>query len=431
MSFQHLKLIEPLIAQLSQLDYQKPTAIQREVIPKVLEGHDVMAAAETGSGKTAAFVLPILQQLSSQPPAESNKTLCLILTPTRELAIQVQESIMQYGAQLVLRSEVVFGGVKINPQMKRLRGGVELLVATPGRLLDLVEKNAIQLDRVQSFVLDEADRMLDLGFKNDLVHIFELIPHRRQTLFFSATFSPAVEAIAKAILRSPVIVKTNKPNQGGKNIRQWLHPVDKKRKGELLNFVLSEHKAEKVLVFTKTKKGANKVSYDLEKSGIASATIHGDRSQQQRIRALNDFKSGKVRVLVATDVAARGLDIDQLPLVVNFDLPKVAEDYVHRIGRTGRAGETGTAVSLVSADEFDYLMNIENLTRQLIARKNLAQFEPEHRLPESRLGNVKKKKPHKKKLAKQKEKMAQGGIKKSSKTGRTAPSFTVRKKKKS
>ena len=433
-SFAKLNLIDALTTVLDAERYRTPTDVQSKVIPLVLQGKDVMAAAETGSGKTAAYVLPLLQRLAEQT-VSANEALSLILVPTRELAIQVHGNILKYGANLNLRSEAVFGGVKINPQMKRLRAGVSLLVATPGRLLDLMSKNAVRLDRLQALVLDEADRMLDLGFLPDIQQLLLTMPEKKQTLLFSATYSPAIKTLAHNLSQSMLAVQVNAPNQADRKVIQWLHPVDKQAKTDLLLALINDNQWRKVLVFAKTKKGANKLAFDLKKGGVSSGVIHGDKSQKERIAALESFKLDKINVLVATDVAARGLDIEQLPQVVNYDLPKIAEDYVHRIGRTGRAGETGHAVSLVSADEVDQLRKIESLIKQLLPRKLIAGFEPNHSVPETRLTAAKKKKPHKKKLAKAQQKKAKAKPSKSksksrneqapsSRTGRRAPKLS-------
>ncbi|KZZ29446.1 RNA helicase, partial [Alcanivorax sp. HI0083] len=320
---------------------------------------DVMAAAQTGTGKTAGFTLPLLERLRTGTPARNNQVRALVLTPTRELAAQVAESVSTYGKNLPLTSSVVFGGVKINPQMQRLRGGCDVLVATPGRLLDLYQQNAVKFDHLEVLILDEADRMLDMGFIHDIRKILSKLPPKRQNLMFSATFSPEIRALAKGLVNDPVEVDISPRNTTTELVTQWIAPVDKRRKPALLTHLIQEHGWFQVLVFSRTKHGANKLAKQLEASGIEAAAIHGNKSQNARTRALADFKSGKVRALVATDIAARGLDIEQLPQVVNVDLPNVPEDYVHRIGRTGRAGATGQAISLVSADEFQQLKDIE------------------------------------------------------------------------
>ena len=402
MSFASLGLSAPLLKAVADQGYETPSPIQQQAIPAVLAGRDVMAAAQTGTGKTAGFTLPMLERLVGGKPASSNQARALVLTPTRELAAQVGESVETYGRNLKLRSAVVFGGVKINPQMQKLRGGVDILVATPGRLLDLYQQNAVRFNNLEILVLDEADRMLDMGFINDIRKILALLPQRRQNLMFSATFSDAIRKLAKGIVNDPVEVSVSPGNSTADTVRQWLSPVDKKRKPDLLLELIRQHEWKQVLVFTKTKHGANKLARFLEEAGVNAAAIHGNKSQGARTRALADFKSGVVRVLVATDIAARGLDIDQLPQVVNFELPNVAEDYVHRIGRTGRAGATGQAVSLVCADEADLLFGIERLTRQTIERQIVEGFEPVHplppagtRLPAAKRGGEQKKGPRK------------------------------------
>lgn len=385
MNFNELGLIDPILRAVTEEGYQTPTAIQEQAIPAILAGRDVMAAAQTGTGKTAGFTLPILQRLSLGQKAAANQVRVLILTPTRELAAQVSESVQVYGKYLPLTSAVVFGGVKINPQMMRLRRGVDVLVATPGRLLDLYQQNAVKFKQLEILVLDEADRMLDMGFIHDIKKILAALPKDRQSLLFSATFSTDIRQLAQGLIRDPLEISVTPRNAAAKTVKQWIHPVDKKQKPDLLLHLIREQKWGQVLVFSKTKHGANKLSRFLEQGGVKAAAIHGNKSQGARTRALADFKDGSVAVLVATDIAARGLDIDQLPHVVNFDLPNVSEDYVHRIGRTGRAGATGEAVSLVSADEFKLLADIERLTKQILTREYVAGFEPEHDLPTSNL----------------------------------------------
>lgn len=400
MSFTSLGLIDPLLQAINEAGYTEPSPIQAQAIPAVLKGKDVLASAQTGTGKTASFVLPILQKIHNLPRSKANKTRVLILTPTRELAAQVHESIMQYGKNLPLRSAVVFGGVKINPQMMKLRGGVELLVATPGRLLDLYQQRAIQFDELNTLVLDEADRMLDMGFIHDIKRIIKLLPANRQNLMFSATFSEEIRALVKGILNQPVEIDVAPRNTTAVAVKQKVHPVDKSRKAALLCHLIHKNKWGQTLVFSRTKHGANKLVKQLAEEHIYAAAIHGNKSQSQRTKALADFKSGELHILVATDIAARGIDIDQLPCVVNFDLPQVAEDYVHRIGRTGRAGASGLAVSLVCADEIGQLQAIEKLIKRKLDRIEIEDFEPKHNLPVSAIP-VKPKKfvPFKKKFA--------------------------------
>ncbi len=396
MHFSELGLCEALQNAVADKGYDTPSPIQAQAIPAVLEGRDVMAAAQTGTGKTAGFTLPLLERLRSGQPAGHNQVRALVLTPTRELAAQVAESVATYGKHLPLKSSVVFGGVKINPQMQRLRGGVDILVATPGRLLDLYQQNAVKFDKLEVLVLDEADRMLDMGFIHDIRKILSKLPPKRQNLMFSATFSPDIRALAKGLVNNPVEIDVSPRNTTTELVSQWVAPVDKKRKPALLTHLIQEHNWYQVLVFSRTKHGANKLAKQLEASGIEAAAIHGNKSQNARTRALADFKGGKIRALVATDIAARGLDIEQLPQVVNVDLPNVPEDYVHRIGRTGRAGATGQAISLVSADEFQQLTDIERLTQQHLERRPVAGFEPGDALPQARpLQAPKRKRPKK------------------------------------
>ncbi|MDX1804480.1 MAG: DEAD/DEAH box helicase [Alcanivorax sp.] len=384
MHFSDLGLCDALQIAVSEKGYLTPSPIQAKAIPAVLEGRDVMAAAQTGTGKTAGFTLPMLERLSQGPKVRANQVRALVLTPTRELAAQVAESVQTYGKNLPLRSTVVFGGVKINPQMQRLRGGVDILVATPGRLLDLYQQNAVRFDQLEILVLDEADRMLDMGFIHDIRKILAKLPPKRQNLMFSATFSPEIRALAKGLVNQPVEIDVSPRNTTTELVTQWITPVDKKRKPALLAHLINEHNWYQVLVFSRTKHGANRLAKQLEAGGIEAAAIHGNKSQNARTRALADFKSGKLRALVATDIAARGLDIDQLPQVVNVDLPNVPEDYVHRIGRTGRAGASGQAVSLVSADETKQLQDIERLIQKKLERRQVEGFVPAETLPASR-----------------------------------------------
>ncbi len=391
MSFNALGLSTPILDAIQQQGYETPSPIQQQAIPVVLEGRDVMAAAQTGTGKTAGFTLPILERLSKGDKPKPNQARALILTPTRELAAQVADSVATYGQHLPLKSTVVFGGVKINPQMMRLRGGVDILIATPGRLLDLYSQNAVKFDQLEILVLDEADRMLDMGFIHDLKRIARLLPKNRQNLLFSATFSNDIRKLAQSFVTDPVEISVAQRNSTAETVTQQVYPVDKNRKSALLVHLIQEHNWFQVLVFSRTKHGANRLTRQLETKGIRAAAIHGNKSQAARTRALSEFKDGKIQVLVATDIAARGLDIDQLPQVINFDLPNVAEDYVHRIGRTGRAGATGQAISLVSADEIKQLSDIENLIQKQIPRHIEDGFEPEKDLPETRLNHHPKK----------------------------------------
>lgn len=398
MSFTALGLSKSILDAVSKQGYETPSPIQAQAIPAIMQGKDVMGAAQTGTGKTAGFTLPILERLSKGEGANNNQVRALILTPTRELAAQVSDSVATYGANLHLRSAVVFGGVKINPQMMKLRKGVDILVATPGRLLDLYGQNAVKFNRIEILVLDEADRMLDMGFIHDIKKILALLPKQRQNLMFSATFSDQIRKLAKGLVNNPVEISVTPRNTAVKSVEQLVMPVDKARKSALLTHLIKRNKWQQVLVFSRTKHGANRLTRHLEGKGINAAAIHGNKSQSARTKALADFKQNKTTVLVATDIAARGLDISQLPHVVNFDLPNVAEDYVHRIGRTGRAGAKGHAVSLVSADEIKQLRDIEKLTQKIIPREIIDGFEPDHNLPESNLNSqaAKPKKPKKK-----------------------------------
>lgn len=385
MSFAELGLSPKILSAVLAKGYDTPSPIQLQAIPAVLSGRDVMAAAQTGTGKTAGFTLPILELLSKGKPASGNQARTLILTPTRELAAQVAESVEAYGKDLSLRSAVVFGGVGINPQMIKLRKGVDVLVATPGRLLDLYNQNAVRFNDLEILVLDEADRMLDMGFIHDIKKIIKLLPVKRQTLMFSATFSDEIRKLAKGLVNNPAEISVSPANTTVESVEQWVYPVDKTQKTAMLVKLIKDENWQQVLVFSRTKHGANRIVKQLEAKGIPAAAIHGNKSQGARTKALADFKQGKVKALVATDIAARGLDIDQLPQVVNYDLPNVSEDYVHRIGRTGRAGASGQAISFVAADEFSLLADIERFTKQVINRKTIAGFEPSNAVPESRL----------------------------------------------
>ncbi len=387
MPFASLGLSPELARAVADKGYSTPSPIQDQAIPAILKGKDVMAAAQTGTGKTAGFTLPMLQNLARGPRARSNRVRALVLTPTRELAAQVAESVKAYGQNLPLRSVVVFGGVSINPQMQALRRGADVLVATPGRLLDLYSQNAVRFEDLELLVLDEADRMLDMGFIRDIRKILALLPKKRQNLLFSATFSGEIRELARGLLNNPVEVDVSPRNSTARTVSQRLHPVDKGRKPALLSHLIRDNQWHQVLVFTRTKHGANRLAQKLERDGIQAAAIHGNKSQGARTKALAGFKDGTVQALVATDIAARGLDIHQLPQVVNFDLPQVAEDYVHRIGRTGRAGAEGQAISLVSADETKLLKAIEKLIQQPIERIVLPGFEPQDTLPESQQGD--------------------------------------------
>jgi ATP-dependent RNA helicase RhlE len=364
-----------------------------------MQGHDLMAAAQTGTGKTAGFTLPLLHSLNEGQKVGSNQVRALVLTPTRELAAQVFDNVNLYGQNLSLRFNVVFGGVKINPQMMKLRRGTDVLIATPGRLLDLYNQNAVRFNQLEVLVLDEADRMLDMGFIHDIKKILNLLPKRRQTLMFSATFSDDIRKLAKQFLHNPKEVSVTPSNSTAETVKQKLHPVDKSRKSKLLTHLVKDNGWFQVLVFVRTKHGANKLTKQLNTAEIDALAIHGNKSQGARTKALAQFKSNEIQVLVATDIAARGLDIDQLPHVINYDLPNVPEDYVHRIGRTGRAGATGEAISIVCADEIKQLQDIEQLIGKHIDREYVDDFEPTHEVPASKPITAKKKikRPKKKK----------------------------------
>ncbi|HEC07415.1 MAG TPA: ATP-dependent RNA helicase RhlE [Thiolapillus brandeum] len=380
MSFDTLGLRAELLRAISDQGYTEPTPIQKKAIPVILQGKDVMAGAQTGTGKTAGFTLPLLQRLSETPlPKGRRPVRALVITPTRELAAQVGASVETYGRHLHLRSAVVFGGVKINPQIDKLRRGVDVLVATPGRLLDHVSQKTVDLSKVEFLVLDEADRMLDMGFIHDIRKVLALLPEngKRQNLLFSATFSREIKELAHRLLNQPELLEVAQRNTTADRIEQVVHPVDKRRKRELLSHMIGSRDWRQVLVFTRTKHGANRLAQQLEKDGLSAAAIHGNKSQGARTKALAGFKNGEVRVLVATDIAARGLDISQLPHVVNFELPNVPEDYVHRIGRTGRAGNEGEAVSLVCVDEHKLLKDIERLLKKDIPSVVLEGYEPD------------------------------------------------------
>lgn len=402
MSFDTLNLAKPILKAVSEAGYKEPSPIQSKAIPVILDGRDIMAAAQTGTGKTAGFTLPLLTNLLEGKRPASNCVRALVLTPTRELAAQVHQNVVKYSANTNLTAEVVFGGVKINPQMMKLRGGVDVLVATPGRLLDLHSQNAVNFKQLEVLILDEADRMLDMGFIRDIRKILNLLPAKRQSLLFSATFSEDIKALAKSFLNNPAEVSVNPANATAKTVEQIVVPVDKKKKGKLLSYLIKENDWQQVLVFTRTKHGANRLTRQLEADGLSAAAIHGNKSQGARTKALANFKAGEVRILVATDIAARGIDIAELPQVVNFDLPNVAEDYVHRIGRSGRAGKSGFAASLVCADEIKELQDIEYVIQKHIDRKVEPGFEPANELPPSRaIRPLKAKKPKKPKKPKE------------------------------
>ncbi|MDQ6989063.1 MAG: DEAD/DEAH box helicase [Mariprofundaceae bacterium] len=398
MTFNDLNLTEALQKAIADQGYNTPTPVQAQAIPLVLQGHDILAGAQTGTGKTAAFTLPVLQQLhqnhaergEANPQRQGRRHIrVLMLTPTRELAAQIDESVRLYAKYLPIRSTVVFGGVGINPQIDRLKRGVDILVATPGRLLDLVQQKKCDLSKIEILVLDEADRMLDMGFIHDIRKILALIPKKRQNLLFSATFSNDIKKLASGILNQPKMIEVSR-NETSHQVTQVVHPVGKSRKRELLSHLIRSQEWQQVLVFTRTKHGANRLTTQLGSDGVQAAAIHGNKSQSARTNALKGFKDGSIRVLVATDIAARGLDIDQLPHVVNYELPNVAEDYVHRIGRTGRAGNKGEAMSLVCAEEVKLLRGIEKLIGKAVPQQTIEGFEADiskHIEPEKKEGD--------------------------------------------
>jgi ATP-dependent RNA helicase RhlE len=378
MSFDSLGLLPELLRAIADQGYTEPSPIQLKAIPPVLAHQDIMGCAQTGTGKTAGFALPILQMLAPQqntsPSPARHSIRALILTPTRELAAQVEESVRTYGKYLALRSTVVYGGIDINPQIKALREGVEILVATPGRLLDHVQQKTVNLTRVEILVLDEADRMLDMGFMPDIKRIIALLPAKRQNLMFSATFSDEIKRLANQILRSPVSVEVARRNAPTDLVTHQMYEVEAERKGALLTHLIKTRDMKQVLVFVRTKRDANRLMRELVRDGVAATAIHSDRTQGERTQALENFKQGKVNILVATDIAARGLDIELLPYVINYELPYAAEDYIHRIGRTGRAGSTGEAISLVCADEHRMLDDIERELKRKLERLPLPEF---------------------------------------------------------
>lgn len=377
MSFKHLGLRNELLQAIDEKGYTEATPIQLQAIPVVLEGSDLLAGAQTGTGKTAGFTLPLLQRLLANAKPGIPRVRALILTPTRELAAQIADNVRTYGKYLPFRSQVIFGGVNINTQIAKLRNGADIVIATPGRLLDLVSQKVIDLSHVEIFVLDEADRMMDMGFIHDIRRVIALLPKARQNLLFSATFSDEIKHLAYGLLKSPKTIEVARHNTPAELVSQVVYPVDNKNKRQLLAHLISTNKWEQLLVFTRTKHGANRLSKQLTLDGIKAEAIHGNKSQSARTKALHDFKSGALRVLVATDIAARGIDIEQLPHVVNFELPNVPEDYVHRIGRTGRAGNEGAAYSLVCIDEHKLLSDIERLLKRKIPQIIEPGFEPD------------------------------------------------------
>jgi ATP-dependent RNA helicase RhlE len=379
MPFNNLGLSAPLLKAIKEQGYTEPTPIQKQAIPVILDRKDILAGAQTGTGKTAGFTLPILELLSrsKEKKAKAHHVRALILTPTRELAAQVAQSVEIYGKHLPFKSAVIFGGVKINPQIVQLRKGVDIVIATPGRLLDHMNQKTIDISKVEFLILDEADRMLDMGFINDIRKVLEVLPKQKQTLLFSATYSDEIKKLSDRLLNSPTLIEVARRNTASETVKQAVYPVDKVRKRELLTHLIKEGDWKQVLVFSRTKHGANRLAGQLASDGITAAAIHGNKSQNARTKALDDFKKGEVRVLVATDIAARGIDIDHLPHVVNYELPNVSEDYVHRIGRTGRAGNQGEAISLVCIDEKEYLENIEKLIKIDIPKVWLKDFKPD------------------------------------------------------
>lgn len=398
MSFDSLGLSAPLLKAVSNQGYTTPSPIQEKCIPVVLQGRDVLASAQTGTGKTAGFTLPLLQLLSKEQPTHNRKIGALILTPTRELAAQIQENVKQYSAFLDIRSTVIFGGVNQNPQVKTLRNGIDVLIATPGRLLDLEDQGYVDLSHVKILVLDEADRMLDMGFARDIKKVMALLPNKRQNLLFSATFSKEIKQLANGFLHNPVLVEATPENTTAEKVKQKIYHVDKVKKRHIIIKLIKDGNWQQVLVFTRTKHGANNLCKKMLAADISAAAIHGNKTQGARTKALAGFKDGSIRVLVATDIAARGLDIPLLPHVVNFELPNIPEDYVHRIGRTGRAGANGEAISLVSHDEAAYLRDIEKLLKQKLPTGVIEGYEqgPEPPAEEKKPQNHSPRKPRNK-----------------------------------
>ena len=392
MSFTNLGLSEPILKSLSHKGYKEPTPIQEKSIPAILDGKDVMAAAQTGTGKTASFTLPILTMLSHpKNQHKGHQVRALIITPTRELAAQVRDNVLTYGNNLNLRSAAVYGGARIHNQQLKLKKGVDILVATPGRLLDLYNQKSVNFTKVEILVLDEADQMLDMGFIHDIKKIINLLPKRRQNLMFTATFSNPFRKLANELVDNPIEISVTSDNETAANVNNYIHPVDKSRKAELLIELIETEKWKQALVFTRTKHGADRLTKQLLKVDIKAAAIHGNKTQNNRMKALDSFKNNRIKILVATDVAARGIDIPNMQQVINFDVPTVAKDYVHRIGRTGRAGKSGKAISLVSADEYNLLQDIERLLKKTLKRHLIDGFEPDHSVPLTNHQTVKKK----------------------------------------
>ena len=392
MSFTNLGLSEPILKSLSHKGYKEPTPIQEKSIPAILDGKDVMAAAQTGTGKTASFTLPILTMLSHpKNQHKGHQVRALIITPTRELAAQVRDNVLTYGKNLNLRSAAVYGGARIHNQQLKLKKGVDILVATPGRLLDLYNQKSVNFTKVEILVLDEADQMLDMGFIHDIKKIINLLPKRRQNLMFTATFSNPFRKLANELVDNPIEISVTSDNETAANVNHYIHPVDKSRKAELLIELIETEKWKQALVFTRTKHGADRLTKQLLKVDIKASAIHGNKTQNNRMKALDSFKNNRIKILVATDVAARGIDIPNMQQVINFDVPTVAKDYVHRIGRTGRAGKSGKAISLVSADEYNLLQDIERLLKKTLKRHIIDGFEPDHSVPLTNHQTVKKK----------------------------------------
>jgi ATP-dependent RNA helicase RhlE len=407
MKFNDLNLSDPILRSLKDQNYKKPTPIQAEVIPAVLNNSDIMAAAQTGTGKTAAFVLPILSKLSNPKyKYKGHQLRALIVTPTRELAAQVRESVNTYSKYLSIRSTAVYGGARIHNQRLKLRKGIDILVATPGRLLDLHNQKSVNLKNIEILVLDEADQMLDMGFIHDIKKIANLLPVRRQNLMFTATFSDSFRSLATNMAEKAIEISVTNDNETGENINHYIHLVHKSRKAELLIELIKTKKWDQALVFTRTKHGADRLQKQLDKVNINSKAIHGNKTQNNRMKALEAFKNNKIQILVATDVAARGIDIKRMSQVINFDVPTVAKDYVHRIGRTGRGGDMGEAITLVSADEFRLLRDIEKLINKKLERVEIEGFEPEHVVPIKDKPN--KKRFHNKKGFKKRNKSRKG-----------------------
>jgi len=395
MGFADFGLSELILKALREKEYTRATPIQIKAIPLVSQGKDIIATAQTGTGKTASFLLPILQLLIKIEKTKPNQARALVLAPTRELAIQIGEHARQYSKFTSLRINVVYGGVKINPQMMDLRKGADILIATPGRLLDLISKNAVKFTALKVLVLDEADRMLDLGFLDQIQKILSLLPNTRQNLMFSATFSKEILSLSKRFLNNPMQISISSKNTVADLVKHWVFSVDKKQKPELLSTLILYQKLNQVLIFTNTKKNTELLSSFLNKKGLNSSTLHGDKNQSIRAKHLSEFKKRTIRILISTDIAARGIDVSGLQCVINFELPKIAENYIHRIGRTGRAGVYGKAISLVSADEFENLKKIETVLRKKIPREIFEGFEPQHNLPSSKTKSKSKKRKKK------------------------------------